>query len=305
MSLLIAFSGQGSQHAQMFNLLKSCEFGKNWLTQASDILHKDLLDDSIIAQNLYNIIDAQLFIALLSVGAFKLIGASIPNDTLFSGYSLGEASAFCASAQLTLEETCELIQTRAQFMQEAALKSCHNQPAGLAVLKGRLNLNDAQELAETYQCAIAIINDNDHFVLGGLKSQLDELIKAALKKGITKAEKLAVNIPSHTPLLIEASNQFGEYLQKYKNKSLEYAILNALTTEVISTTSDILPILANELSQTIHWNKVMQLAPEYGVSMLLELGPKSALKNMALNKDISKVSALEDFSTIEGFKQNQ
>jgi [acyl-carrier-protein] S-malonyltransferase len=299
MSLLIGFSGQGFQHAQMFDRLKNNEKGKLWVEEASEIIHLNLLDENIIEKYLYDSVYAQLFISLLSVGVFRLLEqANLKNfmDVRLCGYSLGETSAFCASAGLSLEELCETVERRALFMKKAAeLKG----DGGLGVLKGNITLERVQVLTQKYGCYIAIINDNDHYIVGGLKSLLEPLLEEAKKQGVNKAEPLLVNLPSHTPILAEASINFLDYLKIFKNKRLRYSILNALTGELKNNTDEIISIISNELSHTLYWQKVMAIAKEYNIIRFLELGPKSSLKNMA-QPYFSETYAVEDFSTIEG-----
>lgn len=300
MSLLIGFSGQSCQHEKMFDILKKNEKGKKWLSEASDILHKNLFDEKIILENKDDFFYAQIFIALLSIGVFHLIDSLLPNiDFILCGYSLGETSAFCASAHLDMQQIYSLIEARARYMQEAVFKYTGNQSCGLAALKGRLNEKIVQELTTTYQCYIAIINDEDHYIVGGLKTQLEKLLAEAKQRGITKAEFINVHLPSHTPMLQEATQNFNNYLKKFQDCSLQYPILNALSTEQIFTSQEMTSILSNELSQTLHWKKVMQIAQEYQITAFLELGPKNSLKNIAANY-FAETYALEDFSSIEG-----
>lgn len=299
MSLLIGFSGQGSQHPKMFDRLKNNENGKRLLENASEIIQLNLLNEKIVEQYLYDTVYAQLFISILGVGIFRLLElANIKSfmDVQLCGYSLGETSAFCASAELSLEELCEIVEKRAFFMKQAAeLKGV----GGLCVLKGNCTLEQVQVLVQKYDCYIAIINDNDHYIVGGLKSQLELLLKEAKKQGVNKTEVLLVNLPSHTPMLMEASMNFLDYLKKFKNKTLHYSILNALTGELTNTTKEMIAIISRELSCTLHWQKVMAIAKEYTIIQFLELGPKSALKNMAQHY-FAETYALEDFATIDG-----
>ncbi len=299
MSLLMGFSGQGSQHPKMFERLKNNSKGKSWLEEASDILHLNFLEEYTVEKYLYDPIYAQVMIVLLSVGVFRLIeqeNIECLLDVRFCGYSLGEASAFCASAKLSLKEIVEIIGKRAALMKGAAdLKG----EGGLVVLKGSVNADMIEDLTHQFHCYIAIINDKDHYILGGLKTNLDVLLQKAKEKGVKKVEHLSVSLPSHTPLLKDASENFMIYLQKFQHKELHYPILTALTGESLMTSEKILPVLANELSQTLQWQKVMAIAKEYGITRFLELGPKSALKNMALPY-FSEVYSLEDFATIEG-----
>ena len=133
---------------------------------------------------------------------------------------------------------------------------------------------------------------------------MDLLINEARSQGILKIEKLPIKLPSHTPILQTATVNFSSYLKREcQNYTMRYSILNALTVNMISATSEMLPVLANELSCTLHWSKLMHIAAEYNVGSFLELGPKSALKSMfsRVNPDM-KTYALDDFNRMSGLR---
>jgi [acyl-carrier-protein] S-malonyltransferase len=297
MSLLIAFAGQGLQHGKMFAWLNTDSFGQRWLKDASNLLNLDLLDESAVSTACTDVVQVQCLITILSVGAFYALKKQTDlNPAFFCGYSLGETSAFCASANLSLAEIYALVATRAQFMQQAI-----TQPSGMAVLKGNINFAQVIQLTKAHACYLAIINADDHYIIGGLLANLDALLLAAKNSGVMKAVKLAVKLPSHTPLLAQATVNFSGYLQQFATLPLRYPILNALTQELIFTSKEILPILAREISETLHWKRVLSIAKEYGSSFFLELGPGAALKNMAL-ADVPQLKAynMEGFRSVHG-----
>lgn len=302
MSLLIAFSGQGSQHRKMFHSLSEDSFGNSWLKQASQIMNVDLFDESAVEKACSDVVQVQCLLVILSVGAFYALNKQVKLEPAFlCGYSLGEISAFAVSADLELTEICSLVKNRALFMQDAANEFANNQQTGLVVLKGRINYALVNELNEVYDCHLAIINADDHYIVGGLLTKLEALETEARARGVLKVELLAVKLASHTPLLAKATERFSNYLQKFKTCSMQYPILNALTQELSNNTQAMLTILARELSQALHWDRVMGIAAEYGISFFLELGPRAALKNMILAKNPQlKAYSLEDFSSLGG-----
>ena len=264
----------------------------------------NLLDEKTIGKHCYDVLYSQLFITLLSVGAFRSVQSSFSCKSIFCGYSLGEISAFCASAQVPLDKIFELIEQRVKIMQHSLQKSVQDQPAGLIVLKGNINITKALALANQFQCHIAIIINPDHYVIGGLNVNLALLAKEAQSMGVLKMEILPIKLPSHTPILQTATDKFLLYLQtQFKNYTMRYTILNALTVNMISSTPDMLHILATELSSTLHWDKLMRIAAEYGTDSFIELGPKSTLKNMfsSVNPTMHTY-ALDEFLTVSGLK---
>ncbi|CEG55618.1 acyltransferase domain-containing protein [Legionella fallonii] len=305
MSLLIAFSGQGMQYSGMFSKLAADDWGKRWLEEASQYMHLDLLNTEVVQHYCDDVVYAQCFIMLLSAGAFQAINQYTDLSPEFlCGYSLGELTAFGVSARFDLNTLCSLTQKRASFMAAAMSHLLGKQECGLAVLKGNISLTQARLLTAHFNCHIAIINGEDHYVVGGTVDDLHALLTTAQSKGISKAELLRVRVPSHTPLLSAASEDFLQYLQSVSSTPMAYPVLNALTNEVIYHAQDLIPILANELSHTLHWDRVMHLAPEYGISFFLELGPRSSLKKMFADTNPQiKAYALDDFSSIAGLAQ--
>lgn len=298
MSLLVGFSGQGGQHRGMFKLLTTNKQGKDWLRDASKLANLDLFDELAVEKACADVIEVQGLLMILNLGVFYILERqSSLSPAFLCGYSLGELCAFCASINLDLVESFALVRKRALLMQEALAK----QDTGLAVLKGRINQALVKDLCEKYNCYLAIVNAEDHYIVGGMQTALDQLILAAKGYSILKAEKLAVNMASHTPLLAQASEAFAAYLQNFQSYSMRYPILNALTQERIFNTRTMLFILAKELSQTLYWDKVMVIAQEYGVHSFLELGPKAALKNMMYSAEPEiKAYHLEGFSSLDG-----
>ena len=304
MTRLIGFSGQGSQYPGMFNRLKEDAFGQAWLKEASHLLGLNLLDEKTIGKYCYDVLYSQLFITLLSVGTFRSVQSSFSSKLIFCGYSLGEISAFCTSAQVPLDKIVQLIEQRVKIMQESLEESVQDQPAGLIVLKGNINRVKALALANQFQCYIAIIINIDHYVIGGLNVNINLLAKEAQSMGVLKTEILPIKLPSHTPILKTATDKFLLYLQtQYKDYVMHYTILNALTVNMISSTPDMLNILATELSSTLHWGKLMRIAAEYGTDLFIEFGPKSSLKNMFVSVyPTLRAYAMDEFITVAALK---
>lgn len=201
MSLLIAFSGQGLQHREMYSLLKQCESGVEWLATAGKILGHDLFEERVVHFGCKDVIYSQVYIALLCVGVFRLLKIE---DALLAGYSLGEVSAFCVSANLSIEDVISLVLKRAEIMKQIAKVECLA-PTGLLALKGNVNSDQVKDLVSKHQCYIAIINADDHYIVGGYEKELDSISEAANSLGVKRVRKLKVLLPSHTPLLKTAS----------------------------------------------------------------------------------------------------
>ncbi len=300
MPLLITFAGQGLQHAKMYRLLKTTSTGHDWLVQAGEKLNLDLFDDACVETACNDEISSQVLITVLEVGLFRELNLQ---NVLLAGYSLGEITALCASANLELADIILLVQQRAKLMHDAATLIT-NESSGLIALKGNLNLSTAQQLAKKHQCYLAIINADDHYIIGGFEKDLTLLIDSALQLGVKTAKSLRIHLPSHTPLLNSAREPFLKFLQQnFSKRTLTFPILNALQSEVVHDTTTLLPLLANELCQTLEWGRTMAIAHELGYPCAIELGPDASLQKMFLEVNPSLIAyCSEDFSTLDGLK---
>lgn len=280
MSLLIAFPGQATQRADMFNCLKANAFGKDWLLASSDALALNLFDEQVVADYCFKSYYGQCFITLLSLGLFYTIQPAFINKIILAGYSLGAVSAFGASARLPLETVYQLTKIRAQYMAHVAQLNADTNGSGLVVLKGRIDLTTVNSLCKTHQCYLAIINAADHMVVGGTNAQLFQLKTHALFLGVNQVLTLPVNVPAHTPLLETASGMFLNTLNRLSNCKLHEPILSALEGTLVTSTASLLPLLAAEISTTLDWDRTLKGAVEYGINSFLALSNDKALTTM-------------------------
>ena len=305
MPCLIGFSGQGLQHAHMFKCLQTDASGLAWMQEASHRLDRDLLNDKVVGDLCHDVLYAQLFIVLLSVGLFRCIESALGADSLLCGYSVGEVAAFGASTHLSMDVLIEVIKARVKAMQDAIHVASPRQSSGLVALKGRISFAQAQHIAQRCGCYMAIINAPDHFIVGGCDDALEALMHEALVAGVRTVRKLPIKLASHTPLLQAARAPFEAFLQKtVAQVPMKFPIINSITGASCTSSQVMIPWLAKALSQTLHWDRVMRLAPEFRVHTFLELGPGGHLKAMYPHDDSRvRVYGTEDFQSIHALRQ--
>ncbi|WP_017164011.1 ACP S-malonyltransferase, partial [Xanthomonas phaseoli] len=129
--------------------------------------------------------------------------------TLLAGHSLGEYTALVAAGALSLHDGAHLVRLRGQFMQAAA-------PTGVGAMAAVLGAEDAvvQEVCEQASGSDVVVpanfNSPGQIVIGGHAAAVDRALALLAERGVRKAVKLAVSVPSHTPLMRDAANQLGE-----------------------------------------------------------------------------------------------
>ena len=119
---------------------------------------------------------------------------------VLSGHSLGEYSALVAAGALSLQDGARLVRLRGQLMQAAC-------PAGVGGMAAVLGADDAlvaevcQQAAQGQVLVPANFNSPGQIVIGGDAAAVDRALALLAERGVRKAVKLAVSVPSHTPLM--------------------------------------------------------------------------------------------------------
>jgi [acyl-carrier-protein] S-malonyltransferase len=289
--------GQGNQHAAMFDKLLNCPAAENAILEASSVFgsHPDEYLQQLAPQDLFCNRPAQLLIGSLQMATWSVLREMLPLPNIFAGYSMGELTAYGCAGALSIEATLALMAKRATLMDEA---SPH--PAGLLAIRG-LGKEQIDSLCQSSGCEIAIINNSDHFVIGGPAEALTCCESNPLACKATTIKRLQVNVPSHTSWLREAGRQFNEELNVSTLGHPPCPVLAGVSGAVVRTREQAISALGQQISNPINWLACMQAAVEMGCGVFLELGPGNALAKMLQDvfPDI-KARSVEDFRSLEG-----
>jgi [acyl-carrier-protein] S-malonyltransferase len=130
----------------------------------------------------------------------------------FAGHSLGEYAALVVAGALSLADGARLVRERGRLMQAAV-------PAGSGAMAAVLGADDALVAEVCVQVSNETVvvpanyNSPGQIVIGGHAEALDRALAELASRGVKKAVKLAVSVPSHTPLMRGAATQLGEFMQ--------------------------------------------------------------------------------------------
>ena len=69
-------------------------------------------------------------------------------------------------------------------------------------------------ICKAHGAYVAIVNAEDQMVVGGARKALDGVVHDAQGAGAERTTVLPVTVPSHTPLMAEASRSFRQALGK-------------------------------------------------------------------------------------------
>lgn len=228
--------------------------------------------------------------ALLAAGvaawrAWQDVGGAQP--ALLAGHSLGEYAALVAAGALSLHDGAKLVRLRGQLMQDAA-------PAGTGAMAAVLGAEDALvlevcTLATSDEAIVVPANFNSpgQIVIGGHAAAVDRALQLLADRGVRKAVKLAVSVPSHTPLMREAANRLSEAMNAMAWSAPDRPVVQNVDAEVHDTVQSVRDALVRQLYLPVQWTGCVQALAARGATRIAECGPGKVLSGLAKRIDKS------------------
>ena len=222
MRLAILFSGQGQQtpeHFQALQVMASAETQEQLARQLCEVWHSSPIPCETLGQNGI----AQPFIFAFQLQWWQELRPLLPTPICAAGYSLGELAACSAADAFDIPEGITLAAQRATCMDD-----CIQTHAGLVAIMG-LSLKDIQSVTTASNTHLAIINPEQHHVIGGFAPNLQHAEQLAHEQGAARVIRLLVQTPSHTALLQSATPAFARHLAPYRREApLTFKVLSAM-----------------------------------------------------------------------------
>ncbi len=203
---------------------------------------------------------------------------------VLAGHSLGEYTALVAAGALSLRDGAHLVRLRGQLMQDAA-------PAGVGAMAAVLGAEDAvveavcAEAAGSQVVVPANYNSPGQIVIGGDAAAVDRALALLADKGVRKAVKLAVSVPSHTPLMREAANRLAEVMAGLDWAEPLLPVVQNVDGKVHAGVDAIRQALVQQLYQPVQWTGCVQALAAQGVSRVAECGPGKVLTGLVKRID--------------------
>ena len=288
-SLAFVFPGQGSQSSGMLGALADAHpLVRTTFAEASDGAGVDLW---ALSQDGDARLDQTEFTqpALLAAGvavwrAWLHAGGAQP--MALAGHSLGEYSALVAAGALSLADAARLVRLRGQLMQDAA-------PAGTGAMAAVLGAEDevvaavCREASGDEVVVPANFNSPGQVVIGGHAAAVDRAIALLAERGVRKAVKLAVSVPSHTPLMREAANRLSEAMAGLRWQDPKLPVVQNVDAEVHEGVQAIRDALVRQLYLPVQWTGCVQALAARGATRIAECGPGKVLSGLCKRIDKS------------------
>lgn len=288
--LAFVFPGQGSQSIGMLAELSELHPAiRETFAEASDGAAVDLWalsqggPDVMLNRTEYT----QPALLAAGVAVWRIwLASGGPRPARLAGHSLGEYTALVASGALALRDAAHLVRIRGQAMQEAS-------PEGIGAMAAVLGADDAlvedvcREVSDEHVVVPANYNSPGQVVIGGHAAAVDKAIAMLLARGARKAVRLAVSVPSHTPLMREASNRLVQAMSAYTWREPSIPIVQNVDASVHQGAAAIRDALARQLYLPVRWSACVVALASAGATHIVECGPGKVLSGLTKRIDKS------------------
>jgi [acyl-carrier-protein] S-malonyltransferase len=303
-SLAFVFPGQGSQSVGMLaELAEAHAVVRATFEEASEGAGTDLW--ALSQGGPEEMLNRTEFTqpALLAAGiaawrAWESQGGARP--AVLSGHSLGEYTALVAAGALSLADGAHLVRIRGQLMQEAA-------PPGTGAMAAVLGADDALVEAACVEASNSTVvvpanyNSPGQIVIGGDATAVDRALALLQEQGVRKAVKLAVSVPSHTPLMREAANRLAETMAGLRWSLPSLPVVQNVDAQAHDSVDAIRDALVRQLYLPVQWTRCVEALAARGVVRIAECGPGKVLAGLArrIDKglDARAIGAVGDFES--------
>ena len=289
-ALAFVFPGQGSQSVGMLADLASRDPAvQQTFAEASDGAGFDLwaLSREGAGDQLNQTEFTQPALLAASVAVWRLWQSrGGPRPALLAGHSLGEYSALVAADALPLAQAARLVRLRGQLMQTAA-------PAGTGAMAAILGADDAlvEEVCRSVSGADVVVpanyNSPGQIVIGGHAAAVDAALEELAERGVRKAIRLAVSVPSHTPLMREAADQLADAMQGLDWQMPVLPVVQNVDALAHDSVDAIRDALVRQLYLPVQWTRCVQAIAVHGTTLVLECGPGKVLSGLVKRIDKS------------------
>jgi [acyl-carrier-protein] S-malonyltransferase len=215
-----------------------------------------------------------------------------------AGHSLGEYGALVVSGVLTVETAAQLIQKRAELMDQA------NEGAMSAVLG--LDGVQVEKIVAEVQAALSVgvvtvanYNTSSQVVISGSPdavAQAGEALKAA---GAKRVLPLPVGGAFHSPLMAEAAQTFKAFLNAFSFQDAVVPVVTNVDSLVTKEGAAFQAKLATQIDHSVRWTQSMErMVNDLGIDTVIEFGPGKVLTGMF--KTVSSSTDLQLIQVSDG-----
>ena len=128
-------------------------------------------------------------------------------------------------------------------------------------------------------------NSPGQIVIGGDSDAVERAIALLTERGIRKVVKLAVSVPSHTPLMREAANRLAEVMAGLSWHVPSLPVVQNVDAKAHDGVDAIRDALVRQLYLPVRWTECVQVLAAGGATRIAECGPGKVLAGLVKRID--------------------
>jgi malonate decarboxylase epsilon subunit len=271
MTVAFLFPGQGSQSPGFLHHLPPHSEVTRTIREASAVLGLDIdaLDN---AKALHSTAAVQQALLIAGVATARALIAEQAHPAAVAGMSIGAFGAAVTCGTLSFAEALPLVRLRGELMERAFPTGF-----GLAAIEG---LNEVQvegivERTRTEKLPVYISNINAprQVVVAGSDLALDAVTAQARQQGARRADRLAVSVPSHCPLLQPVADRLAQAISGRTLRPPSLPYVSNRGGRALYDARDIGQDLAASIAHPVRWYDALEVLRELGAKVFIEMAP--------------------------------
>ena len=292
--IAIACPGQGSQKPGFLNSwLELPQFRKD-LETMSDAIGMDLIHYGTVSdeETIRNTEIAQPLIVAASIATANLLNLKGASATV--GHSVGEIAAGYVAGILSMTESIQLVNIRAQAMSRAAKTS---KETSMAAILGGEEMEIVNHLAK-FNLTPANYNGSGQIVAAGLKSDIEQLLQDP--PSMAKVIPLSVSGAFHTSFMQPAVEELSEYASKLDPAEPQMQIFSNQKGQLVDSGKNYLDLLVGQVANPVRWDLCMRAMSQENIRVVIELAPAGTLAGLVKRgMELSNLVALRSPDDVE------
>jgi len=290
MSVLFTFPGQGAQKPGMLHTLPVHAETDRTLAEATAALGRDVLALDT-ADALRSTVSVQLALLVAGVATARVLAAHGAAPRMVAGLSIGAWPAAVVAGVLGFVDAVRLVELRARLMEDA-----YPSGYGMTAIGGLTRQQLEPLLARVHgpdtPVYLANLNAPRQLVIAGCAPALDAVAALALAHGAHRAERLAVPVPSHCPLLDEQARTLACACAQVARARPRITYISSSAARALFDGDRVMADLAANMAHPVLWADTLRHAWERGARAALEMPSGSVLTRLAQEGDFGAGTAL-------------
>ncbi|RBY75099.1 ACP S-malonyltransferase [Geodermatophilus sp. TF02-6] len=272
----VVFPGQGTPRPGTADPWLSDAASREVLTEASDLVGRDVAAWWRDPLNLHDPAAAQLAVLVTGVAGFRSLAARGLAAVGVAGHSLGEYAALVAAGALEFGPVLELVHWRAELMALTPRPSCAGMAAVVGPDAGAVARSVVEDVAGGGVLVVATVNGPEQVVLSGGCAELDRARPAVEAAGL-RWVRLHLAGAFHSPFMQPVAAHLQEALSDLAWSVPAIPVVPNVDGRPTRDPERLALCLREHLLAPVQWEATSRALAELGATAVLEVGATPTL----------------------------